>query len=158
MLATYYTFVIAYRCHKILPMQSKLWASVPSQDRSDLRVVVFPGQEHQVSRSVSADQSDESEFDFIWRSLVMKCPACDSDLQMSERSGVAIDYCPGCRGVWLDRGELDKIVERSGRDTEGGRLAADRERHYCSSEASASQQVPHPKKRESFWSELFDFG
>ena len=44
----------------------------------------------------------------------MKCPACsDSDLLMAERQGVEIDYCPACRGVWLDRGELDKIVERS---------------------------------------------
>ena len=43
----------------------------------------------------------------------MKCPACAIDLVMSERSGIEIDYCPTCRGVWLDRGELDKIIERS---------------------------------------------
>ena len=44
----------------------------------------------------------------------MKCPTCvDSDLLMSERQGVEIDYCPKCRGVWLDRGELDKLIERS---------------------------------------------
>ena len=44
----------------------------------------------------------------------MRCPVCkDVDLVMSERSGVEIDYCPSCRGVWLDRGELDKILERS---------------------------------------------
>ena len=44
----------------------------------------------------------------------MKCPVCkDRDLVMSERSGIEIDYCPECRGVWLDRGELDKIIERS---------------------------------------------
>jgi len=44
----------------------------------------------------------------------MKCPVCsDKDLLMTERQGVEIDYCPGCRGVWLDRGELDKIIERS---------------------------------------------
>jgi uncharacterized protein len=44
----------------------------------------------------------------------MKCPVCqDTDLLMTERQGVEIDYCPDCRGVWLDRGELDKIVERS---------------------------------------------
>ena len=41
------------------------------------------------------------------------CPACRVDLVMSERQGIEIDYCPKCRGVWLDRGELDKIVERS---------------------------------------------
>lgn len=44
----------------------------------------------------------------------MKCPVCGTvDLLMSERSGVEIDYCPQCRGVWLDRGELDKIIKRS---------------------------------------------
>jgi len=43
----------------------------------------------------------------------MKCPVCDVDLKMAERQGVEIDYCPKCRGVWLDRGELDKIIEKS---------------------------------------------
>jgi uncharacterized protein len=44
----------------------------------------------------------------------MKCPVCkEPDLVMSERQGVEIDYCPTCRGVWLDRGELDKIIEKS---------------------------------------------
>jgi Zn-finger nucleic acid-binding protein len=44
----------------------------------------------------------------------MKCPVCsDRDLLMTDRQGVEIDYCPQCRGVWLDRGELDKIIERS---------------------------------------------
>lgn len=44
----------------------------------------------------------------------MKCPNCpDATLVMTERQGVEIDYCPSCRGVWLDRGELDKLIERS---------------------------------------------
>lgn len=43
----------------------------------------------------------------------MKCPVDSIDLIMSERSGVEIDYCPKCRGVWLDRGELDKILDRA---------------------------------------------
>lgn len=44
----------------------------------------------------------------------MKCPACkEPDLIMSERQGIEIDYCPNCRGIWLDRGELDKIIEKS---------------------------------------------
>jgi hypothetical protein len=46
----------------------------------------------------------------------MKCPVDGAELKMSDREGVEIDYCPKCRGVWLDRGELDKIIERS----EGG--------------------------------------
>jgi len=58
----------------------------------------------------------------------MLCPHCKTGLLMSDRSGVEIDFCPSCRGVWLDRGELDKIIERTqppvvreverGRDTE----------------------------------------
>ena len=43
----------------------------------------------------------------------MKCPNDAATLVMSERSGVEIDYCPECRGVWLDRGELDKIIDRA---------------------------------------------
>lgn len=44
----------------------------------------------------------------------MKCPTCpDTKLVMTDRQGIEIDYCPDCRGVWLDRGELDKIIERS---------------------------------------------
>ena len=90
----------------------------------------------------------------------MKCPVCESNLQMMERSGVEIDYCPACRGVWLNRGELDKIIERSGRDTGKGRLSEDRERHYDSDDSSrsGSREDTQQKKRESFWSELFDFG
>ncbi len=87
----------------------------------------------------------------------MKCPVCDSSLQMTARSGVEIDYCPACRGVWLDRGELDKIIERSGHDGAGGQLSEDRERHFDSRGSSASKDRSPPKK-ESFWRELFDFG
>lgn len=43
----------------------------------------------------------------------MNCPNCNETLVMADRQGVEIDYCPKCRGVWLDRGELDKIIERS---------------------------------------------
>ncbi len=43
----------------------------------------------------------------------MKCPNCEELLVMTERQGVEIDYCPKCRGVWLDKGELDKIIEKS---------------------------------------------
>lgn len=47
----------------------------------------------------------------------MKCPTCTTtDLLMTERLNIEIDYCPQCRGVWLDRGELDKIIERSARE------------------------------------------
>ena len=46
----------------------------------------------------------------------MKCPSCDETLLMSEKNGVEIDYCPKCRGIWLDRGELDKIIDRVAAD------------------------------------------
>lgn len=49
----------------------------------------------------------------------LPCPVCKIDLLMSERQGIEIDYCPKCRGVWLDRGELDKIVERSANEDMG---------------------------------------
>ncbi|MFQ3610426.1 MAG: zf-TFIIB domain-containing protein [Fimbriimonadales bacterium] len=42
----------------------------------------------------------------------MKCPVCQVELKIADRLGIEIDYCPNCRGVWLDRGELDKIIER----------------------------------------------
>lgn len=93
----------------------------------------------------------------------MACPVCRTTLVMSERQGIEIDYCPSCRGVWLDRGELDKIIERS---------AAER--------APAAQPQPQPspaawlgapgyghhdrgghfhghrKRKKSFLEELFD--
>ncbi len=64
----------------------------------------------------------------------MKCPVCAVDLLMNERQGIEIDYCPKCRGIWLDRGELDKILERErasapvGRPYEGEGRRDDR--HY----------------------------
>lgn len=48
----------------------------------------------------------------------MKCPVCSSELQIATRAGIEIDYCPTCRGVWLDRGELDKIIERHVQETQ----------------------------------------
>lgn len=51
----------------------------------------------------------------------MLCPQCQVELRIADRQGVEIDYCPKCRGVWLDRGELDKIIDRSqGMETRGG--------------------------------------
>jgi Zn-finger nucleic acid-binding protein len=78
----------------------------------------------------------------------MPCPACRIPLVMSDRQGVEIDYCPQCRGVWLDRGELDKIIERSGRDAPQARPAAQ--------PLSPNYGQAHPKRRKSFLEELFD--
>jgi len=49
----------------------------------------------------------------------MKCPHCNIDLLMTERQGIEIDYCSQCRGIWLDRGELDKIIERASQEAGG---------------------------------------
>ena len=53
----------------------------------------------------------------------MQCPVCRVPLAMSDRQGIEIDYCPQCRGVWLDRGELDKIIERSAPEPASGRAS-----------------------------------
>jgi Transcription factor zinc-finger len=56
----------------------------------------------------------------------MKCPVCtDTDLLMAERQGVEIDYCSSCRGVWLDRGELDKIIERANAESASSSAGAE---------------------------------
>ena len=91
----------------------------------------------------------------------MNCPNDGTELKMGDRQGVEIDYCPECRGVWLDRGELDKIIERSDRDDDDD----DRQRYQ-------QQQAPPPpppqhyghqpapgyyyKKKKSWLHEIFD--
>jgi Zn-finger nucleic acid-binding protein len=86
-------------------------------------------------------------------STAMSCPIDGATLVMSERQGIEIDYCPTCRGVWLDRGELDKIIERSA-DQPAARQDAAPQQHY-------QQQYQHqghrkPRRKESWLSELFD--
>jgi Zn-finger nucleic acid-binding protein len=93
----------------------------------------------------------------------MQCPIDQTELVISDRQGVEIDYCPKCRGVWLDRGELDKVIERSSlmtpsvrgdyrgdayRDRDDDLDDDDRRRH-------GNQKK---RKRESFLGDLFDFG
>ena len=104
----------------------------------------------------------------------MKCPVCPTtNLIMTERQGVEIDYCPECRGVWLDRGELDKIIERANAQNVAPTVNG-KESHSRSPEHLAQQhnhehfthhdhkgqvygQGPHYKKKKSMLSELFDF-
>ena len=89
----------------------------------------------------------------------MKCPVDSETLVISERNGVEIDYCPKCRGVWLDRGELDKVIERASAN-EVSRAAA-RPAPNWSDEGergdSYEKRRPYRKKKESFLSDLFDF-
>lgn len=93
----------------------------------------------------------------------MNCPACKNvSLLMMERQGVEIDYCPSCRGVWLDRGELDKIIERNAaeqrpvvnRPAEPQYREAKYDKHYDKHHDDHYGGYPHKKK--SFLSDLFD--
>ncbi len=114
----------------------------------------------------------------------MKCPVCrDPDLVMADRQGIEIDYCPQCRGIWLDRGELDKLIERSAAQApsagnpqapgagypqappaggypgdQGGDYGyrPDREhRHY--DDDYRHQHGKHYKKKRGFLGDIFDF-
>jgi len=91
----------------------------------------------------------------------MDCPSCKVDLVMSERQGIEIDYCPKCRGVWLDRGELDKIIERSNddRDDDRPQMKQQPQQQQYQQPQVVVQQQPYyqkPYKKKSFLSELFD--
>lgn len=89
----------------------------------------------------------------------MLCPVCKLTLSISERQGVEIDYCPQCRGVWLDRGELDKIIERSegalpSQPRDEGRPPLGRADHYDDDRRGSSHHGH--KRRRGFLSDLFD--
>jgi Zn-finger nucleic acid-binding protein len=105
----------------------------------------------------------------------MNCPVDNELLQMSERSGVEVDYCPRCRGVWLDRGELDKIIERAERefrpigrddDDDDDRYRDDRPRYdedrprYDEDrrEGYRMPERPYKKRKKNFLSEMLEFG
>ena len=84
----------------------------------------------------------------------MKCPTDSTDLVMADRQGIEIDYCPKCRGVWLDRGELDKIIEA----TTPVRSASARDPRESWSDRSDSRgHGGQGKRRKSLLGELFDF-
>ena len=88
----------------------------------------------------------------------MKCPNDQAVLVMSERHGIEIDYCPECRGVWLDRGELDKIIDRAGTMTSTPAVPppSGEPSYRESRDDQAYGRRPYRKKRESWLSELFD--
>lgn len=81
----------------------------------------------------------------------MKCPIDGTDLAMAERAGVEIDYCPTCRGVWLDRGELDKIIDRSAAE------AADPPEARVYPAGGGAHDGQRKKKRGGLLAEIFDF-
>ncbi len=86
----------------------------------------------------------------------MRCPTDDTALLMSERNGIEIDYCPECRGVWLDRGELDKIIDRAGAAAPPAPPSAGPRYQENDIRGGYAQQQPYRKKRENWLSELFD--
>jgi len=99
----------------------------------------------------------------------MPCPVCKVPLVMSDRQGVEIDYCPQCRGVWLDRGELDKIIERSAQDLAAAASPPPQaapqapppqrgyeQRPYYGDDDGRHHRHHHGKRRKSFFEELFD--
>lgn len=92
----------------------------------------------------------------------MKCPIDNTDLQMSERQSIEIDYCPKCRGIWLDRGELDKIIGRvqenelaSGSDAPP--LSTDQRQYPPQPYLPPQPYYGKHGRRKSLLGELFDF-
>jgi len=98
----------------------------------------------------------------------MKCPTDGATLTMSERAGVEIDYCPECRGIWLDRGELDKILDRAAAEAAATAAPAPpvspqpvyreerRDGHHGDRRYDDRNQPYRKKRRESWLGELFD--
>lgn len=87
----------------------------------------------------------------------MKCPHCENaELLMSDRQGVEIDYCPQCRGVWLDRGELDKLIERSATVSGAAQAGAHGGQAPRRSDYDGSDHRGGYRKQKSWLSEIFD--
>jgi len=87
----------------------------------------------------------------------MKCPNCkEINLAITDRQGIEIDYCPQCRGVWLDRGELDRLIERAERPPPpAARPAAGGHREHDDDRDDHDRR--YGKRRKSLLGELFDF-
>lgn len=85
----------------------------------------------------------------------MKCPIDDTQLVMAERQGVEIDYCPTCRGVWLDRGELDKVIERAAAEAPVRDVRPQQEPPRY--RESGDDRGYYQKKRKSVLGDIFDF-
>jgi|SRR5688500_18029913 len=100
----------------------------------------------------------------------MQCPVDGTTLAMTDRQGVEIDYCPQCRGVWLDRGELDKLIERGEANAASAPPPRERDRDPEREREGRSRDDDdddhhgggfgggHKKKRKGFLSEIFEFG
>ena len=82
----------------------------------------------------------------------MNCPVDGRELQLTYRDGIELDYCPECRGIWFDRGELDKVIERSDRQVAAMASAPP------APSTHAPPQKSKKKKASSFLSDLLEFG
>ena len=86
----------------------------------------------------------------------MKCPIDETTLAITERQGIEIDYCPQCRGVWLDRGELDKLIA-GGTQQIAPRVQTHEHRDEQSHYDAPHMGYPKKKKRDSWLEDIFDF-
>ena len=92
----------------------------------------------------------------------MKCPNCNETLLMSERMSVEIDYCPKCRGVWLDKGELDKLLDIAAQQMEQQKPNMQqppsyKQEYYKEDYHKHHKEGYYPKKKKSFLSDFLDF-
>jgi len=100
----------------------------------------------------------------------MQCPVDGTTLAMTDRQGVEIDYCPQCRGVWLDRGELDKLIERGEASAASAPPSRERDRDFEREPERRHRDDDdddrhlggfgggHKRKKKGFLSEIFEFG
>lgn len=87
----------------------------------------------------------------------MNCPCCpETNLVLSERQGIEIDYCPKCRGIWLDRGELDKIIEKTKDVAPEPRRVEVQDSHYRQDNYRKDDYHKPYKRKKSFLEEIFD--
>lgn len=78
----------------------------------------------------------------------MNCPKCSGELKIAERQGIEIDYCNSCRGIWLDAGELDKIIDRS---------RPINNQQHSDYDSNRGRGVPHQREeKESWWEKIVD--
>ena len=96
----------------------------------------------------------------------MNCPVDGNELRITERQGIEIDYCPQCRGVWLDRGELDKVIERSAQTSYRSEVERpvqqppsrdERDRYADDDRSYRGQEHGKKSRRRSFLEDLMDF-
>ena len=87
----------------------------------------------------------------------MNCPTCNVTLLLAEKQGVEIDYCPQCRGIWLDRGELEKIIEKSNQYETTRYPESRRDKHHDDHDDHRYSGDNKYRRKKGFLGELFDF-